>query len=162
MKSDDIWWNLMKSDENLCFHQISSDFISFHFFDIFWYFSQSKIFLIFFGNNIWAFCQGNVLLITSETTWKLNAFCQGNMCFQNWNMLCFPRSQTNVHLNSLWWFPKMFWWQMGPLAQFFLLQSCQHPWTFCQGFPLQCHSLLGLNKHCGPHQYVYICMFMYV
>jgi hypothetical protein len=31
-------WKLMKSDENLCFHQISSDFISFHFFSIFWYF----------------------------------------------------------------------------------------------------------------------------
>ena len=98
----------MKSDE------ISSIFIFWYFLT---FFPNPKYFRFFLGNNIWAFCQGNVLLITSETTWKLNAFCQGKLCFQNWNMLCFPRSQTNVHLNSLWWFPKMFWWQMGPLTK---------------------------------------------
>ena len=31
MKSDEIWWNLMKSDEIIIFHQISSDFIRFVF-----------------------------------------------------------------------------------------------------------------------------------
>ena len=47
MKSDENR-NLMKSDENIGFHQISTDFISFHFLIFFDIFSQSKIFLIFF------------------------------------------------------------------------------------------------------------------
>ena len=63
------------------FHQISSVFICLILFEI--VFSQSKICLDFFGNNMWAFCQGNVLLITLETPWKLNAFCQCKRSFQN-------------------------------------------------------------------------------
>ena len=49
MKSDEIWWNLMKSDENLGFHQISSGFIRFHQILIFW-----KFLIIFKINNIYS------------------------------------------------------------------------------------------------------------
>ena len=113
MKSDEIWWK----------HRFSSDFIRFHQFSFFWYFLTfffpiQEYFWFFFLETIFEpFVKAMCCWLLQKTTWKLNAFCQGKLCFQNWNMLCFPRSQTNVHLNSLWWFPKMFWWQMGPLTK---------------------------------------------